>query len=94
MGRMLYTFLALLSLAGCNRAQDTLVTSGPIRPAFLDADSLAVDSILNTLSRAMDCPAFQDSRRAASPKKARCAGERIRSERMGTARSEDSMNCK
>ena len=50
MGRMLYTFLALLSLAGCNRAQDTLATTGPIQPAFLSADSLLVDSILGTLS--------------------------------------------
>ena len=50
MGRMLYTFLALLSLAGCNRAQDTLETTGPIQPAFLSADSLLVDSILGTLS--------------------------------------------
>ncbi|MEC7694261.1 MAG: hypothetical protein VX446_07700, partial [Bacteroidota bacterium] len=47
---MLYTFLALLSLAGCNRAQDTLATTGPIQPAFLSADSLLVDSILGTLS--------------------------------------------
>ena len=50
MGRMLYTFLALLSTVGCHRAQNTLATSGPIQPAFLSADSLLVDSILGTLS--------------------------------------------
>ena len=42
MGRMLYTFLALLSTVGCHRAQNTLATSGPIQPAFLSADSLLV----------------------------------------------------
>ena len=50
MGRILYTFLALLSLAGCNRAQSPFENIGPTKPAFLSADSLAVDSLMGTLS--------------------------------------------
>ena len=50
MARLLYTCLALLSWAGCHQAQAPLADSGPIRPAFLSADSLAVDSVLATLS--------------------------------------------
>ena len=50
MVRLLYTCLALLSWAGCHQAQAPLADSGPIRPAFLSADSLAVDSVLATLS--------------------------------------------
>ena len=50
MRRLLYALTALLSVAGCNHAQDPLATNGPIRPGFLSADSLAVDSIMATLS--------------------------------------------
>ena len=47
--RALYTAIALLAVAGCHRAQVNPV-EGPIRPAFLAEDSLAVDSVLQTLT--------------------------------------------
>lgn len=50
MFRLCYTCIVLLSWAGCHRAQDTLVPSGPIKPAFLSEDAHAVDSVLATLS--------------------------------------------
>ena len=48
--RTIYTCLALLSFAGCHLAQDDSPPQGPIKPAFLQEDSLLVDSLLSTLS--------------------------------------------
>ena len=48
--RTLYTCLALLSFAGCHLAQDDSPNKGPIKPAFLQEDSLLVDSLLSTLT--------------------------------------------
>jgi beta-N-acetylhexosaminidase len=47
--RALYTAIALLAVSGCHRAQVNPV-EGPIRPAFLAEDSLAIDSVLQTLT--------------------------------------------
>ena len=47
--RALYTAIALWAVAGCHRAQVNPI-EGPLRPAFLTEDSLAVDSVLQTLS--------------------------------------------
>ena len=48
--RTIYTCLALLSFAGCHLAQDDSPPQGPIKPAFLQEDSLLVDSLLSTLT--------------------------------------------
>ena len=48
--RIIYTCLALLSFAGCHLAQDDSPPQGPIKPAFLQEDSLLVDSLLSTLT--------------------------------------------
>ena len=48
--RTIYTCLALLSFAGCHLAQDDFTPAGPIKPAFLQEDSLLVDSLLSTLT--------------------------------------------
>ena len=48
--RTIYTCLALLSFAGCHLAQDDSLPQGPIKPAFLQEDSLLVDSLLSTLT--------------------------------------------
>ena len=50
MARAWYTLVVLMAWAGCHRAQDSTAFEGPIRPAFLFEDSLAVDSVLQTLS--------------------------------------------
>ena len=48
--RTIYTCLALLSFAGCHLAQDDSPPKGPIKPSFLQEDSLLVDSLLSTLT--------------------------------------------
>ena len=48
--RTIYTCLALLSFAGCHLAQDDFTPAGPIKPAFLQEDSLLVDSLLSTMT--------------------------------------------
>ena len=48
--RTIYTCLVLLSFAGCHLAQDDSPLKAPSSSAFLQEDSLLVDSLLSTLT--------------------------------------------